>query len=403
MKKYLYVAKGLDGKKVKGTFIAEDENYVKETLTKSNLFVLKIKQSSNNAPSAFFSVSGKVGINELTSFCKQFSVLISSGVSIIDSIKALKEQPYSKLLKDTLEKVIEDLCAGLMLSESMKKYPKVFPNFFASMIYVGETSGRLKEVLISVANYYSRNQKNKNKLKSALAYPIVLFIMMIGVMIAMLHFVIPTFISSLSAMEIELPALTVFLFNMSNFVRANWQYLALLLIVIIGIIYLSTKTKKGKYFFDMLKVKLPLFRKINMAIFTSQFVQSLGLLLGSGLDIVTALESIDNIISNTYIKKQFQKVIIDVKKGVSLSNAIEIEMELSSVVYQMIAVGEKTGKTDKMLLQTTEYFDGEVEKSLGLINSILQPILLVILGGFIALMFIAIYTPILSMITTLNV
>lgn len=403
MKKYVYVAKNLEGKKIKGTFIAEDEEYVKNTLAQNNLFLLKIKQSSSNAPTSFFSISGKVSTKELTSFCKQFSVLVSSGISIIDSITALKEQPYSNILKKTLDKVIEDLYAGLMLSESMKKYPKAFPQFFVSMIYVGEASGKLGDVLISVANYYSRSQKNKNKLRSALAYPIVLFVMMIGVMVAMLSFVIPTFINSLSAMEIELPTLTVFLFNLSNFLRENWQYLALGLIVIIAIVYGISHTKKGRYFFDYLKVKLPIFKKINMSIFTSQFVQSLGLLLSSGLDIVTSLESINNIISNTYLKKQFERVMIDVKKGVPLSNAIEIEMQLSSVVSQMIAVGEKTGKTDKMLLQTTDYFDSEVEKALGLINSIIQPILLIMIGGFIALMFVAIYTPILSMITSLTI
>jgi len=402
MNKFIYVAQNLEGKKIKGTYIAEDESYVRESLAKSKLFIVKIKKISNKAPSAFFSVSGRVGINELTSFCKQFSVLISSGISIIDSINTLKNQPYSSLLRKTLQKLEDDLYEGMMLSESMKKYPKVFPKFFTSMIYVGETSGKLDEVLISVANYYIRERKNKNKLKSALAYPIVLSLMMVGVLVAMMHFVIPTFISSFSAMDIEMPWLTMALFNMSTFFRQNWQYIGLVLVVIIGMIYLFSKTRVGRMFLDKCKITLPVLKKINMAIFTSQLVQSLGLLLGSGLDIITSLEAIDKSINNKYLEAQFKRVILDVKKGIPLSTAITLEMKLSSVVTEMIAVGEKTGKTDKMLLQTNEYFDQEVEKALGLISTLIQPILLAVLGGFLALLFVAMYLPILNMITSIK-
>ena len=403
MKKFLYVAKNLEGKKIKGTYIAEDEEFVKTSLAKQNLFVTSIKKVSNNSPSAFFSVSGRVSLKEISNFCTQFSILISSGISIIEGIKILKEQGYSNLLKKTLEKVIDDLYAGLMLSSSMKKYPKIFPKFLVSMVYVGETSGKLDEVLVSVAKYYNREQKNKSKLMSALSYPIVLVFMMIAVVVVMLHFVIPTFIESFSKMEIEMPGLTMFLFNLSNFARSNWQYIALIVVIIALIIYVFSKTKEGRYFFDKCKVTLPIFKKINMAVFTSQFVQSLGLLLSSGLDIVSSLETIKNIINNKYIEKQFDKVILDVKKGIPLSTAVELEMNLSTVVVQMISVGEKTGSIDKMLLQSSEYFEQDIENALSAISTVIQPVLLGILGAVIAFLFIAIYTPILSMITSLNV
>ena len=403
LKKFVYVAKDLNGNKIKGTYIADDQQYVVDSLTKRNLFVEKIKTVSGKAPSAFFTVSGRVSLKEITNFCKQFSVLISSGISIIDAILTLKEQQFSSLLRKTLEKVEDDLYEGMMLSESMKKYPKVFPDFLASMVYVGETSGKLSEVLISVADYYTRQQKNRQKLRSALAYPTVLFFMMIAVLVAMLYFVIPSFVSSLSAMEVELPGITKFLFKMSAFFKSNWQNVALAIVILIGIIYLIGRTQKGRYFYDMCKVKIPIAKNINMSIFTAQFVESLGLLLSSGIDIVSALENIRAIIKNKYLGRQFDKVILDVKKGIPLSNAIEIEMQLSSIVTQMIAVGEKTGQTDKMLLGTTDYFDQQVSNSLSLVTSIIQPVLLSIMGLFLAVMFIAIYAPILSMISSISV
>lgn len=402
MKKFVYVAKDLEGKKVSGTYIADSEEYVRQNLAKQDLFIVSIKAMSNSAPSTFFTLTGKVGVKELTSFSKQFSILISSGISIVESLTILKEQSYSSLLKKTLEKVIDDLYAGLMLSESMKKYPKVFPHFFTSMVYVGETSGNLDKVLVSVANYYTRDQKNRHKLRSALAYPIVISFLMIAVFVVMLHFVVPTFVSSFSKMDIELPAMTVFLFELSKFMQSYWQIIVLSILAIVGLAYIYGKTEKGRLQLDKLKTTLPIFSRINMALFTSQFVECLGLLLSSGLDIVSSLNSIRNIIKNKHLQKQFDRVILDVKKGIPLSTAITLEMKLSTVVTQMIAVGEKTGSTDKLLLQTNEYFDQEVESALGLISSTIQPILLSVLGGFIAIMFIAIYTPILSMITSLK-
>lgn len=402
MKKFLYTAKNLNGKKVKGTYIAENEEIVKQSLAVDNLFLIKCKQVSNKASSPFFSLTGKVSVTELSNFCKQFSIMISSGISIIDSINILKKQNYSTMLKTTLEKINDHLNAGDLLSDAMSKYPKVFPKFFTSMIYIGETSGRLDRVLIEMASYYSRSQLNQKKIKSALAYPITLVVLMVAVLVVIFNFVIPTFIESFTRMDIEMPAITIALFNFSVFFQSNWQYIALAFIIIVAIIYLVGKTKKGKYFFDMLKVKLPIFKTINIAVFTSKLTQSLALLLSSGMDIVSSLQSMNKIVDNTYLQKQFQNVIKDVVKGVNLSTALETEMKLSPILIQMVSVGEKTGKLDQILLSSYDYFDQQVANALNLISTIIQPVLLITLGSLIAVIFVAIYSPILSMVTTLK-
>lgn len=402
MKKFIYTAKDLSGKKIKGTFIAESANAMKESLAKNNLFLSSYRQVSNKKPNAFFSVTGKVSINELCTFSKQFSIMITSGIAVIDSISILKEQAYSGLLRKTLSKVVEDLSAGLLLSQAMKKYPKAFPNFFTSMVYVGETSGKLDSVLLSVADYYERRQKNSKKVKSALAYPIVLLCLLVGVLAIMLYFVIPTFMDTFSKLNVEMPGLTIALFNMSNFVREQWKSIVLVVMAVILIIYAVGKTKKGRYFFDFLKVKVPVLKNINMATFTSKFTQSLGLLLSSGLDIISALDSISKIIDNKYLEKQFLAMKQDVEKGTSLSESLEINMKVSEILIQMIAVGEKTGTLDTIMLQTYDYFDQQVDAALSLIVTLIQPTILIILGVSVALMFIAIYSPILSMITNIN-
>lgn len=402
MKKFIYTAKDLNGKKIKGTFIAESATAMKESLAKNNLFLSNYRQISNKKPNAFFSVTGKVSINELCTFSKQFSIMITSGIAVIDAIAILKEQSYSGLLKKTLDKVVEDLSSGNLLSQSMKKYPKVFPNFFTSMVYVGEASGKLDKVLLSVAEYYERRQKNSKKVKSALAYPIVLLCLLVGVLAVMLYFVIPTFMDTFSQLNVEMPAITVALFNLSNFVREQWKMIILVVLAVFLLFYVTGKTKKGRYFFDYLKVKLPVFKNINMATFTSKFTQSLGLLLSSGLDIISALDAISKIIDNKYLEKQFNVMRQDVEKGTPLSQSLEINMKVSQILIQMIAVGERTGTLDTIMLQTYDYFDQQVDAALNLIVTLIQPTILIILGISVALIFIAIYSPILSMITNLN-
>lgn len=404
MKKFQYWARDLNGKRVKGTFISENEDDMKKSLAKSNLFLERYKQLSNKKPNAFFSVTGKVSINELCNFCKQFSVMITSGITVIDCLKILKTQSYSGLMKKSLDKVEEDVKAGLSLSDSMRKHPKVFPNFFVSMVYIGETSGQLDSILLSVSDYYTRRQKNAKKIKSALAYPIMLLVLTLAVIVIMMNFVIPTFITTFEQMpDVEMPALTMALFNMSNFMRDNWKMIFLTIFGIGLLIYVVGKISWGRYFYDWLKVKIPIVKQITMATFNSTLTQSLGLLLSGGLDLVSSLDAITKIIDNKYLAKQFTTMKKDVEKGLPLSQSLDINMKLSPILIQMIMVGEKAGNIDKILLQTYDYFDQQIDSALNLISTIIQPVILIFMGGAIATIFLAIYMPILSMITATKV
>ena len=289
-----------------------------------------------------------------------------------------------------------------MLSQSMKKYPRVFPKFFASMIYVGETSGQLDRILVSVAEYYTRRQRNSKKIKSALAYPITLVLLVLGVLISMFSFVIPTFISTFNQLEVEMPWLTMKIFEISTFTVKYWKMIFLGVVAFILLLYVIGKTSGGRYFFDTLKLKLPIFKQITLATFTATFTQSFGLLLSSGLDMVSSLDAISKIISNKNLEKQFITMKNDVEKGLSLSESLAINMKLSPILIQMIMVGEETGTLDKILLRTYDYFDQQIDTALGLISTFIQPILLVFLGLTIAIIFMAVYMPILSMVTSLK-
>lgn len=403
MNKYKYVATNQEGKKLKGTFVAENENQMKEMLLKAGYYVSSYRQVSTKDFSSFFSLSSKIKVTELSQFCNQFSAMISAGISIVEGIDVCCEQSFSGKLKSTLRKIKEDLRQGVSLSEAMKKHPKVFPSFFSSMVFVGESAGCLDRVLVAVAKYYELENKTKKKIKSSLAYPFILILMLLGVVIVMMVFVIPRFITSFSAMDVTLPPLTMGIFNLSIFFQENILYILAITFALIVVIFLLRMLPAVQDFNDKMKVTLPVFKKINLAVFTSRFCRSLGLLLNSGSDTLSALETLHETITNKELQRKFERVINDVRMGMALSAAISVEMDLSPILIQMIIVGEKTGELDQVLLDTAPFFDDEVERSLNLITTIVQPTVMVLLGGVVALLFVAMYSPILEAIKSVQV
>lgn len=398
MKKFKYVATDKEGKKIKGNFVAENESEMKEMLLKAGYYVTSYRELSSTDLSAFFSVSSKVKVSELSQFCNQFSVMITAGISIIDTIEVCAEQNFSAKLRTTLKKVKEDLKQGALLSQAMEKHPKVFPLFFSSMVYIGETAGCLDRVLVTVAEYFQLEDKTKKKIKGALAYPIILLIMLVGILVLLMVFVIPRFIDAFSTMDIEMPALTMAIFNVYDFFKNNYLYILAFIAVFIALIILLKFIPSVQEFYDRLKVTLPIFKRINMSVFVSRFCRALGLLLSSGADMLMALESMKKTITNKYLAKKFDRVVNDVRMGMSLSSALKSEMDISPIMMQMIIVGEKTGELDKVLIQTAPYFDQQTEASLNLITTIVQPAVMILLGVAVGVMFAAIYSPIISII-----
>ena len=403
MNKYKYVATDKEGKVIKGTFVAENEVEMKEMLLKAGYYVSKYRQVSTADFSSFFSLSRKIKAKELSQFCNQFSVMINAGISIVDAVEVCADQSFTAKLRSALRKIKDDLKQGVLLSDAMAKHPKIFPPFFSSMVYIGETAGCLDKVLVTVADYYTLEEKTKKKVKSSLAYPIVLLVMLVGVVVAMMLFVIPRFKESFGKMNVEMPALTLAIFNASEFMQ-DYGLIVLGLIAAFGVIMWALHFLKSvQGFYDMLKMRLPIFRKINSAIFTSRFCRSLGLLLDSGADSLTALVNLKKTITNQYLAKQFDRVINDVRMGMALSQALASEMKISPILIQMIVIGEKTGELAPVLIKTAPYFDAEAEQSLNLITTFIQPAVMILLGVGVATLFLAIYMPILSSIQSLQV
>lgn len=403
MQKYKYKAINLQKEEFNGTFIANDERDLAVQLAKQNLFLVSCKPYSGGTPSAFFTLgTGTVKLSELTAFCRQFAIMINSGIPIIQSIDNLRNQAYSAYFKSILQVIYEDVKAGIVLSEALKKHKKVFPNFFQSMVKVGETSGKLELVFNSLADYYEADAAQKRKAMSAMSYPIVLIIMTVAIFILMMIFIVPTFRKTLDSMEVELILITQIVYNISDFFVNNGLYMLAITLVIGVLIFLFLMTEKGKYAFDVFKLKCPIIKDITIDMVTARFARGFSLLLASGVDMIEAMETMCPVLGNRDIEARFRKALEEVRHGMSITMAFDTYKLFPDMLVQMVSVGEKTNELDSVLSRSVNYFDEQVANSLASITSKLQPIILIFMGGTVGIMFVAIYSPMLSIMTGLG-
>lgn len=402
MQQFKYTAVNLQKEKFTGTFIANDEKDLAAQLAKQNLFLVSCAPFSGKTPSAFFTMgTGKVSVQELTTFCSQFSIMLTAGISILETLESLKEQSFSAFFRNLLKLIYDDVKSGIMLSDALNKHEKVFPEFFRSMVYVGEASGKLDLVFKSLAEYYEKDSATKRKTRSALSYPIMLACLTVAIVILMMLFVVPTFRGTLDDLDVKPSGLTAAVFSISDFLLKYWLII-LAIIVSIGLaIFIFSKTKTGSYIIDKLLISLPVVKNIKIALITSRFARGFALLLSSGMDIVEALDTIVIVLGNKDVIHRFKKATEEVKHGNRLSVAFERYNLFPQILLQMIAVGEKTASLPDVLNRSCGYFDEEVETTLNSITSKIQPIMLIVMGAVIGTLFIAVYSPMISIMTGL--
>lgn len=404
MQKYKYTAVNLQKQKIKGTFIANDENDLAAQLAKQSLFLISAKEYKNETPSAFFtlSVGSSVSLTELTTFCRQFSIMQNTGIPILDSLDILRNQRYSTYFRNLLNVVYADVKSGLLLSDALDKHKKVFPHFFRSMVRVGELSGKMELVFASLADYYESDRAIKGKVKSAMSYPMMLLGMTVGIVILMMLLVIPTFRDAMAQMDVEITGITKTVYDMSDFVLAYWKVMLVGAITLALVIFLIARTESGAFFFDKMLMHLPLIKTLQRDLFTARFARAFGLLLTSGMDLNSAMDAVEVIIGNRYMKKKFHDAAESVRHGMSLTVAFETYKLFPQMMLQMVTIGEKTGTLDEVMMRSCAFFDNQVETTLNSLTSKIQPVMLILMGGIIGTLFIAVYSPMLDMMNQIQ-
>jgi len=399
---YKYVAVNLQKQKFKGKFIAEDEKDLAVQLARQNLYLVSSSEYKGGTPSAFFTLgTGKVSLTELTTFCRQFAIMITSGIQVMDCLEVLKMQSFSSYFKAILYVIAEDVKGGDMLSTALDKHKKVFPDFFVSMVHVGEASGRLESVFLSLANYYESDAAIRRKARGALAYPLMLAGMTVAITILMLAFVVPTFKDVLADLEVKPEGYTAVIYGISDFLVAYWQWILVGVILLVGSVFLFLQTKTGKRAFDVFKIKCPMIKKVTVELITARFARAFSILLSSGMDLVSALDSTALILGNSYMEARFKDASEEVRHGITLTNAFTKYGLFPDMMTQMLSVAEKTNSLDDVLGRSCRFFDEQVEATLNSLTSKIQPIMLVIMGLVIGSLFLAVYAPMLSIMNQL--
>ena len=376
---------------------AADDVVLKAELKLNKMHVLKTKVVKEKKENEFLALSSKVKADEFTNFLRQFAVMVNAGIPISDCMNSLRSQRFSKPLRVVLQKIYYDIESGILLSEAFEKHPKVFPSFFVSMVAIGEVSGSLDNVLLSMADYYENDRRIKKKAKSAMVYPTVLLVLVFAVLLFVMLFILPSFESTINELGGEVPTITRVMMSISHFIQ-NKIYIIIPVIVVVFIaIKLFFKTKKGKYIRDYLLFRLPIVGKVQRNLITSRFAKAFVILLGSGMNLIDCLENLKKMLGNEVFSRKFNFTIEEVKRGRRLAPSIEATKLFPSILTEMINVGEETGNIEDVLVATSSYFDELVESSISKAIASLEPVMIISIGGIVAIVILSVSVPIISL------
>jgi type IV pilus assembly protein PilC len=344
-----------------------------------------------------------VSVKDKAVFSRQFAALVNAGVAIVRSLGVLSEQCSNPKLKQALLGISADVQSGINLSEAMRKYPDCFDNLYVSMVEAGEVGGVLDEVLNRLAKLLEDVARLQNQIKSALAYPLVVGFLAVAIFIGMTVFLIPIFANIFKELGTTLPPLTQFMLWLSEILR-SWRLLLVIGIVIAaGIAYRQYyKTPAGRKTIDRLYLKMPLFGELIQKSSVARFSRTFGSLTRSGVPILTCLEIVRETSGNQVIANAIDAARAEIQQGGMISLALQKEKVFPPMAIQMISIGEETGELDSMLMKIADFYEDEVEQAVKALTSILEPVMIVVLGGMVGTILLSMYLPMFKVFDTLG-
>lgn len=399
---FSYVAVDKRGKEKRGSLEAETRERALEQLKAEGLIPVSVREQGALNKEIDFSIGKKVKPRDLSVFCRQFVSITQAGVPMKEALQMLSEQTENKWLKRAISEVLLNVEKGNTLADSMRSQPDIFPPMLVNMVEAGEQSGSLEMAFSRMAVHFEKEAKLKATIKKATIYPIILVIAAIGVIAVMLLFVIPIFIDMFADLDIEMPALTMFVMNSSKWMTSHW-YVVLAIIVGVVVAYkLIYKTTQGRLTIDRIKMKMPLFGKLTVKTACSQFARTMSTLLMSGISTIDALETTSKIVNNIHYTNAMLKAREEVMKGVPLSEPLEASGIFPPMVYHMTGIGEETGNVEEMLEKMADYYDEEVEMTTQRVLAAMEPIIILFMALIIGTLVIAVISPIASMYNGLD-
>ena len=403
METFSYKAVNSAGKDVKGSVEAESKEEAARKIKEQGLVPVSVgKQGALDKDINIPIFKGKkIPARDMSVFCRQFASILKAGVSVINALEMLAEQTENKKLKQAIVETQANVEKGESLSDSMRQNA-AFPSILINMVRAGEASGSLENSLTRMAIQFEKDAKLNGIVKKAMMYPIVLICVMIGVVIVMLTFVIPSFMTMFEDLDSELPVTTKAILAMSNSLKNYWYIYIIVVVGIVVGIQMYKRTDDGRHNLDKLKLKIPVFGLLQTKSACASFARTMSTLLQAGMPMIDALEISASTMKNVLFYDGLQKVKNGVSLGLPLSNQLKSTGLFPAMVVHMVGIGEETGNVEEMLTNSATYYEEEVEVQTQTLTSLMEPIIIVLMAFVVVLLIMAIYQPMIQLYNTLG-
>ena len=398
---YKYEGVNTAGRKVNGVVEADSQKNAKLKLKQKGIYATSVMEKSaadtmEKKETLNVTIGKKIKDSDITMMTRQFATLVNANIPIVDTLSALADQVENDRLKIILSEAKQKVNEGITIAEALGTYKDVFSPLYINMIRAGEASGTLGLVMERLAEYTEKRSALKNKIISTMAYPVLMVLVSIIIIAVLFMFVIPKITAMFDGMEVALPIYTKMLIFMSNYLRNNAIYIIPVVFLTIFGLLRYIKTPNGRIKWDRLKLNLPLFGRIVRLTSVSQFTRTLSTLHGAGVPLLQSLEIVINVVDNTVIKASLKGAKDSLSEGQSLAATLSKTNEFPPIVLHMISVGEKTGELEVMLKHISDSYETEVETRIQTLTSLLEPAMIIIMGGAVAFIVMAILMPIMK-------
>ena len=402
MPTFRYVAKNMEGETDAGTLSAPDLRGAVEQLRARDLFVISIREHGAGLQHQEVSLeqirsrikaSKKPKSRDFMVFCRQFATMLQAGITVLQILKIQAQQAENDTLKEKLRDVALDVERGGALAGALAKHGDFFPRIIVSMVEAGEAGGILDTVMDRLAEHFQNQHDLEEKIRSATMYPLIVTGLAVVVMAVMVFFVLPRFSMIFESMGLEMPFFTRSLLALSSFITGYW-YILLALLLMLGLaLRRYLRTPQGRERFDWLQLRLPIYGKIYRTMIVARFSRTLGTLLASGLGIVAGLELVEKVLNNVVLAGALAEARRVIRQGQTLALPLAASGLFPPMVVEMVHIGEESGSLDSMLERTAEFYEGELSFYLDRLGSVIEPVLIVFVGIFVAILLLSIIQP----------
>ena len=399
MPTFIYNAKDKQGNHHKGQVEAENEHAAIKTVREKGLLIIDIGPKKKEI--LRFRFGSKVPLKEKMIFIRQLAMMVKSSVPLVDALNLLGEQTSSKTLSKITSEVSAKVKGGETLSVALSNYPDIFPRLYINMIKSGERSGKLDQVLFRIADQMQKDYELISRVRGAMMYPALVLIVLVAVMIISIVVIIPQLEKLFAEVDVKLPVMTRTLIGLSHFIRNYYIYILIVLVIIFIVYWKFHRSPRISITLDSVKLRIPIAGILLKKIYMARFSRTMGTLIGAGLPMLETISTSKDVINNVVYSTELKKVYTEVENGKTLSKALKQNTEFPPMVYQLVSVGEASGNLDYIFFQLADFYDKEVEATTRALSTMLEPILMIIMGIGVAIMVMSVLQPIYGLVNVI--